>query len=155
MLAEKRAPALEHVGQKIGLAFQITDDILEEVSDEKTLGKNVNSDKRNDKSTYLKVVNLDEEIFFATCTMCKQVGLLVEHGIWSKSAIETLKSRVLEPKNKIRSGIKCETCTSFKEEAVTKKCKQCFKNCELHKDMSPTQWKGNKRCHSCAQSFKP
>ena len=53
---------LENVGQKIGLAFQITDDILEEVSDEKTLGKNVNSDKRNDKSTYLKVVNLDEAI---------------------------------------------------------------------------------------------
>ena len=53
---------LENVGQKIGLAFQITDDILEEVSDEKTLGKNVNSDKRNDKSTYLKVVSLHEAI---------------------------------------------------------------------------------------------
>ena len=53
---------LENVGQKIGLAFQITDDILEEVSDEKTLGKNANSDKRNDKSTYLKVVSLNEAI---------------------------------------------------------------------------------------------
>ena len=53
---------LENVGQKIGLAFQITDDILEEVSDEKTLGKNVNSDKRNDKSTYLKVVSLNQAI---------------------------------------------------------------------------------------------
>ena len=59
---ENERMILHEIGKGLGLAFQITDDILEEVSDEKTLGKNVNSDKRNDKSTYLKVVSLNEAI---------------------------------------------------------------------------------------------
>ena len=53
---------LRKVGYKIGLAFQITDDILEQVSDEKMLGKNINSDMKNDKSTYLKAVGLNDAI---------------------------------------------------------------------------------------------
>ena len=48
--------------KKIGLAFQITDDILEVISDEKTLGKNINSDTKNKKSTYINVVGIDEAI---------------------------------------------------------------------------------------------
>ena len=48
--------------KKIGLAFQITDDILEVTSDEKTLGKNINSDRKNKKSTYINVLGIDEAI---------------------------------------------------------------------------------------------
>ena len=48
--------------KKIGLAFQITDDILEVISDEKTLGKNINSDRKNQKSTYINVLGIDEAI---------------------------------------------------------------------------------------------
>ena len=47
---------------KIGLAFQITDDILEVTSDKETLGKNINSDSKNLKSTYVSVMGLDESI---------------------------------------------------------------------------------------------
>ena len=47
-------------GKKIGLAFQITDDILEATSDQNTLGKNNNSDLKNNKSTYIKVTGLKE-----------------------------------------------------------------------------------------------
>ena len=42
---------LLNFSKKIGLAFQITDDILEVISDKETLGKNINSDTKNQKST--------------------------------------------------------------------------------------------------------
>ena len=49
-------------GRKIGLAFQITDDILEVTSDKKTLGKNTNSDEKNNKATYVNTFGLDNAI---------------------------------------------------------------------------------------------
>ena len=47
-------------GKKIGLAFQITDDILEAISSEEILGKDIQSDVKNCKSTYVSVLGLDE-----------------------------------------------------------------------------------------------
>lgn len=43
----------------IGLAFQIQDDILDEVGDEVKLGKKVGSDKDNHKSTYVSLLGLE------------------------------------------------------------------------------------------------
>jgi len=44
---------------KIGLAFQITDDILDIIGDEKLLGKPVQSDKGNDKKTYASMYGIE------------------------------------------------------------------------------------------------
>ena len=52
----------QNFGRKIGLAFQITDDILEVTSDRKTLGKNTNSDEKNNKATYVNVIGLSDAI---------------------------------------------------------------------------------------------
>ncbi len=52
----------EKFGIKVGLAFQITDDLLEVTSDKQTLGKNINSDKKNNRATYVNVVGFDEAI---------------------------------------------------------------------------------------------
>lgn len=41
----------EEFGEKIGIAFQIIDDILDSTSDTKTLGKPVGSDEKNNKDT--------------------------------------------------------------------------------------------------------
>ena len=49
-------------GINVGLAFQITDDLLEVTSDKQTLGKNTNSDNKNNKATYVNVVGFDESI---------------------------------------------------------------------------------------------
>ena len=49
-------------GKKIGLAFQITDDILEVTSSKETLGKNINSDVKNCKATYVNILGLDKSI---------------------------------------------------------------------------------------------
>jgi len=52
----------EKFGINVGLAFQITDDLLEVTSDKQTLGKNINSDNKNNKATYVNVVGFDESI---------------------------------------------------------------------------------------------
>ena len=54
--------SIKNFGKKIGLAFQITDDILEITSNEETLGKNINSDVKNRKATYVNVFGLDKAI---------------------------------------------------------------------------------------------
>ena len=46
----------------LGLIFQITDDILEVTSSKETLGKNINSDVKNCKATYVNILGLDESI---------------------------------------------------------------------------------------------
>ena len=58
----KQNSVLKEFGKKIGLAFQITDDILEVTSDKNILGKNINSDSKNSKSTYIKVLGIDAAI---------------------------------------------------------------------------------------------
>ena len=51
---------LKSYGKSIGLAFQITDDILEVTSNKETLGKNTNSDQKNHKSTYASILGIDK-----------------------------------------------------------------------------------------------
>lgn len=52
--------ALDEYALHMGLTFQITDDILDFVGDEKTLGKPVGSDEKNNKATYVTIFSLDE-----------------------------------------------------------------------------------------------
>jgi geranylgeranyl pyrophosphate synthase len=47
-------------GRNIGLAFQIIDDYLEATSSSKKLGKDINSDEKNKKSTYINIVGIDK-----------------------------------------------------------------------------------------------
>lgn len=50
--------ALTDYAEHFGLAFQITDDILDVTGDETLIGKPVGSDVRNDKSTYVTLTSL-------------------------------------------------------------------------------------------------
>lgn len=52
--------ALTEYAEAFGLAFQITDDILDVTGDEAAIGKPVGSDERNQKSTYVTLTSLDE-----------------------------------------------------------------------------------------------
>ena len=58
--SEKELSALTTYADNFGLAFQITDDILDVTGDEKSLGKPIGSDERNHKSTYVTLTSLDE-----------------------------------------------------------------------------------------------
>lgn len=46
--------------EKIGLAFQIRDDVLDVISIEEELGKPIGSDSESQKSTYVSLVGLEK-----------------------------------------------------------------------------------------------
>ena len=50
---------LEAAAGKLGMAFQIQDDILDEISGEEELGKPVHSDERNEKYTYVRLNGIE------------------------------------------------------------------------------------------------
>ena len=56
---EQERAAAEYAEQ-IGLAFQIRDDVLDVIGDEKTIGKPVGSDVREDKRTFVALYGVDK-----------------------------------------------------------------------------------------------
>ncbi|MGL5245770.1 MAG: polyprenyl synthetase family protein, partial [Sarcina sp.] len=58
--ADKDINLLKEYGYKLGLAFQIKDDILDIVSTTEDLGKNVRSDIDNDKTNYVSLFGIEE-----------------------------------------------------------------------------------------------
>ncbi|MDO5812030.1 MAG: polyprenyl synthetase family protein [Bacillota bacterium] len=64
---------LKEIGYKVGLAFQIQDDILDVISDSKTLGKPVGSDASNHKETYTTLIGVEASQ--------KEVGKLFKEAI--------------------------------------------------------------------------
>lgn len=58
--SDKELEVLTSYAEKIGLAFQIKDDILSEEGDEKVLGKPVGNDKELEKCTYVSKYGLQE-----------------------------------------------------------------------------------------------
>lgn len=57
---EAKLKAAETYAEKLGLAFQIIDDILDVSGDEKLLGKPIGSDKESGKTTYVSLYGLEE-----------------------------------------------------------------------------------------------
>lgn len=51
---------MEQIGNKVGMAFQIQDDILDLVSTTEELGKPVHSDEKNEKTTYVTIYGMEE-----------------------------------------------------------------------------------------------
>ncbi len=51
---------LEKIGSKIGIAFQIQDDILDVISSEEELGKPIGSDEKNNKTTYVTLEGIEK-----------------------------------------------------------------------------------------------
>ena len=58
--SEAELVKIEQAARKIGVAFQIQDDILDVEGDEKKLGKPVGSDVKNGKTTYVTLNGLDK-----------------------------------------------------------------------------------------------
>lgn len=56
---EHQVSLIEEVASKIGMAFQIQDDILDIEGDEAVLGKPIGSDERNEKATYVTFAGID------------------------------------------------------------------------------------------------
>lgn len=69
---------VEKAAAKTGFAFQVQDDILDVISTSETLGKPVHSDEKNEKTTYVTLVGIEE------------AGKIVERE--SQEAMDILKS---------------------------------------------------------------
>ncbi|MDR2117001.1 MAG: polyprenyl synthetase family protein [Planctomycetaceae bacterium] len=57
--SEKQQIALDEFGIYFGLAFQITDDLLDVLGDEQTVGKRLRKDTENDKWSYPRLLGID------------------------------------------------------------------------------------------------
>ena len=51
---------VEQIAGKVGMAFQIQDDILDVTSTTEVLGKPVHSDEKNDKNTYVAILGIEK-----------------------------------------------------------------------------------------------
>lgn len=65
---EEQLAALTSYADHFGLAFQITDDILDVIGSAEEIGKPVGSDEKNNKSTYVSLTSLPEAQALACCT---------------------------------------------------------------------------------------
>lgn len=67
---------MERIGRSVGLAFQIQDDILDVTSTTEILGKPVNSDEKNHKTTYVTLKGLEKARQEVAAYSEEAVGLL-------------------------------------------------------------------------------
>ncbi len=72
--------ALTTYGENMGIAFQITDDLLDIYGDAEKLGKPVGSDLKNDKATYPKLLGIETSQRMATEAHNKAVESLTMFG---------------------------------------------------------------------------
>ena len=56
----EQVQAVEQIAAKVGMAFQIQDDILDVTSTAEVLGKPIHSDEKNEKTTYVTWKGLEE-----------------------------------------------------------------------------------------------
>jgi geranylgeranyl pyrophosphate synthase len=59
---DKDLVILDSFSNKIGLAYQVQDDVLDITASEEVLGKRQNSDSRKNKPSYPTTIGLDESI---------------------------------------------------------------------------------------------
>lgn len=88
--------ALNLYAEKLGLLFQITDDILDITGDEAKLGKKVGSDSQLDKSTYPKLMGLDKAKIKAARTAEEAkdaLGIFEEGAVYLKQLIDLILKR--------------------------------------------------------------
>ena len=50
----------EKIAHYVGIAFQIQDDILDVISTEEVLGKPIHSDEKNQKTTYVTLLGIEQ-----------------------------------------------------------------------------------------------
>lgn len=89
--SEAQLAALTTYADCFGLAFQITDDILDVVGDEDVIGKPVGSDERNEKSTYVTLTSLEEAKKLAADTVQQALDALEIFGDEAKFLRDLVK----------------------------------------------------------------
>lgn len=93
---EKELKALEIYAEKIGLAFQIEDDILDVDGTFEKLGKSTGSDAANDKITYLTFASIEEaksEVVKLTDEAVESLDVFGKRAVYLKELAKSLTNR--------------------------------------------------------------
>ena len=93
---ENKTSACIRYAEKIGHAFQVIDDILDVVGDEKELGKPIGSDADSNKSTYVTLLGLEKSKELAdklTEEAVEAIGYFGSESDFLKKLAEKLASR--------------------------------------------------------------
>lgn len=73
---EEQLALVEKMGNKLGLAFQIQDDVLDVVGDSEVIGKPVLSDEKNNKTTYVTIYGVERCKEISKELMEEAIGIL-------------------------------------------------------------------------------
>ena len=87
---------MEKIARRIGLAFQIQDDILDVTSTTEVLGKPVHSDEKNEKTTYVTWKGLEEskeEVLRMTEEAVRELRTMQADGGFLEELLESLVYR--------------------------------------------------------------
>ena len=76
---EATLSALTAYAQKIGLTFQVVDDVLDATADSATLGKTAGKDAANDKPTFVSLMGIDAAIAYANRLTAEAINALPKH----------------------------------------------------------------------------
>ena len=94
---EEKLNAVTEYAEKIGLAFQIMDDILDVTSTLEELGKTPGKDEKEGKVTYISFYGLEESKKQVSSLCTEACDILEKHGIKSdilKAVANSIKERV-------------------------------------------------------------
>ena len=83
--------SLELYAQKIGLIFQIVDDILDVTSNSEVLGKNINSDIKANKTTYLSICGMEKAKQDINNLEIEAISAVAKYGDRAAKLIELAK----------------------------------------------------------------
>ncbi len=92
---EEDLPVLEKIGNLVGLAFQVQDDILDVTGTEETLGKPIHSDEKNEKNTYVALYGLSAAKDYVKDSTKEAMQLLENLQVKDEKAKEDLKELLL------------------------------------------------------------
>ncbi len=96
ILTEQQRSSLLQFSEHLGIAFQIRDDILDEIGDTSTLGKPQGSDRDLNKPTYVSILGLDEserrcQMFYQHSLTC--LNEFNSHANWLRLLAEHIVCR--------------------------------------------------------------
>lgn len=78
---------IKRVGELVGLAFQIKDDILDIYGNEKEIGKPLHSDEKNNKKTYITINGIENQNMILQLCQKKHVILFLSLEMTWKNVI--------------------------------------------------------------------
>lgn len=89
---DEKLESLDELGLKLGFAFQICDDILDEISTFEEMGKTLGKDEDAKKTTYTRLFGLEEAECKVNCLLDECCDILVKSEMESKIFNEIISS---------------------------------------------------------------